>query len=55
MISQMGVQYGTYYHGEGKDWHRTKDSAIKQAEEMKQAKIKSMKKQLDKLENMKFE
>lgn len=54
MIKQVGVSYPTTYHGEGKEWHRTKESAIKKAKEMKEVKIKSVKKQLTKLENLKF-
>ena len=38
-----------------KDWHRTKESAIKKAEEMRQNKIVSLKKQIKKLEEMRFE
>lgn len=44
-----------YYHGEGKEWHRTKESAIKKAEEMRQKKIESLKKQIKKLEEMKID
>lgn len=47
--------YTQYYHGEGKDWHKTKEEAIKKAEKMKSRKIESLKKQLEKLENMKFD
>lgn len=44
-----------YLHGEGKDWHRSKESAVVKAEEMRIKKIKSLKKQIIKLEQMKFE
>ena len=44
-----------YFHGEGREWHRTKESAIQKAEEMRQKKIASLKKQIEKLEGMKFE
>lgn len=44
-----------YIHGEGKDWTRTKEAAVARAEEMKAKKIKSLKKQIKKLERMKFE
>ena len=40
--------------GEGKEWHRTKESAIQKAEEMRQKKIASLKKQIKKLEEMRF-
>ena len=45
----------SYYHGEGKDWHRTKEDAIKKAEKIRQKKIESLKKQIKKLEEMRFE
>lgn len=45
----------SYYHKEGNEWHRTKQSAISKAEEMRKKKIESLKKQIRKLENMKFE
>ena len=38
-----------------KEWYRTKESAIKKAEEMRQNKIASLKKQIEKLERMGFE
>ena len=44
-----------FYHGEGKDWCRTKEYAISRAEEMRKKKISSLKAQIEKLENMKFE
>ena len=44
-----------YFHGEGKEWHKTKESAIEKAEEMRQKKIESLKKQIKKLEEMRFE
>lgn len=37
-----------------KDWHRTESSAKFRAEEMRVKKIKSLKKQIDKLEKMRF-
>jgi len=46
--------FTSYFHGEGKEWHLTKESAIVRAEEMKLRKIESVKKQLNKLEKLKF-
>lgn len=54
-VREIGNSFPIYYHGEGKDWHRTKESAIKKAEEMRNKKIESLKKQIKKLEEMKFE
>lgn len=55
MIEIIGVPYADYYHGEGKEWHLTKESAIKKAEEMRINKIESLKKRIKKIENIKFE
>lgn len=50
-----GEKLGNFFHGEGDEWHRTKESAIKKAEEMRLKKIASLKNQIVKLEKMKFE
>ena len=44
----------TYYHGEGKKWHRTKEGALAKAEAMRVAKIASLRKQITKLQEMTF-
>ena len=54
MIKCVG-EWGAFYHGEGKEWHKTKEEAIVKAEEMRLKKIESLKKQIDKLTKMKFE
>lgn len=41
-------------HGEGKEWHRTPESALARAEEMRAAKIASLRKSIAKLEKMTF-
>lgn len=46
--------YPQYYYGEGKEWHRSKDAAIARANTMRAAKIKSVKKQLERLEALEF-
>lgn len=47
--------FNSYCHGEGKEWNKDKESAIKRADEMKKKKISSLKKQIEKLKNMKFD
>jgi hypothetical protein len=42
------------YHGEGRDWHRTREAAVKRANAMRVKKIASLKKQIDKLEAQAF-
>lgn len=54
-VRETENSFPVYYHGEGKEWHRTKESAIKRAEEMRQKKITRLKKQIEKLEGMRFE
>jgi hypothetical protein len=44
-----------YVYGEGVDWHTTRESAVKRAEQMRQKKIASLRKHLAKLEAMRFE
>lgn len=43
-----------YALGEGKQWHRTIESARSRAEEMRLKKIKSLKKSIARLESLKF-
>ena len=55
MISYGNVGYGSQYaHGEGKDWHRTPESALARAEEMRKAKIASLRKSIAKMEAITF-
>lgn len=46
--------YQQYAHGEGRDWHRTREAAVKRAEEMRAAKLKSIAKQIKLLEALTF-
>jgi hypothetical protein len=43
-----------YFHWEGTEWHKTIESAKYTAERMRLAKIASLKKQIKKLETLKF-
>lgn len=54
MVEVRG-EYTGYYHGEGKNWHRTKEGAIKRAEDMRVMKIVSLKRSIAKLEALKFQ
>lgn len=53
-ISQKFASLPILYHGEGKEWCRTKEEAVHVAEEMRQKKIASLEKQIEKLKKMKF-
>lgn len=44
-----------YYHGEGRNWHRTREAAVTRANRILEMRLKSIKKQLSKLESMKFQ
>lgn len=70
LIEQEGEEYGKvgsstvrvgllprqeYLHGEGKEWHRTRESALARAEVMRQAKIVSLRNQLARLEALRFD
>lgn len=46
--------YVEHFHGEGKDWHRTKESAVARAESMRIKKIASLKKSLSAFEKLRF-
>lgn len=55
MIKQINEGRTSYYHDEGREWHRTKDEAIKKANEMREKKLASLKKQIVKLESLSFD
>lgn len=51
-----GSGYGRqHYHGDGSQWHRTYESAVKKAKAMQAAKIKSLEKQIAKIKALSFE
>lgn len=54
MIEDTDRSHGpfNYYHGEGRDWHRTEEAALARAEQMRQDKLVSLRKQITKLERM---
>ena len=53
MIRVMNTKYSTFYYG--KDWHRIPEAALTRAEEMRTAKLASLRKQIAKLEALKFD
>jgi hypothetical protein len=54
LYKKSGESWPQYFHGEGKEWHRTHEAALKKADEMRQAKIKSLQKQIAKLQGVEF-
>lgn len=63
LIEQEGEEVGDsmvrvgsiYLHGEGKEWHRTREAAAARAEVMRKAKITSLRKTLARLEALRFD
>ena len=47
--------YPMHLHGEGKEWHRTKEGAIERAEELRIKKLKSLDKQVKKISALVFD
>ena len=54
VVCKYANSFPEYFHGEGKEWHRTRDSAVRKAEEMRTRKIAALKRQLSKLEKLSF-
>lgn len=55
-IQEIEVEQSCFYlYGQGKEWHKTKESAIARAEEMRIKKLKALDKQMKKISAMKFE
>lgn len=54
MVKVLGtIQY--YLHGEGRDCHRTREGAVARAEKMRKDKIARLRKQIERLEKLRFE
>jgi len=54
MIQKVGGAYSDYYHGEGREWHRTEAAAKEHANKMVRDKIASLKKSIAKFEKLVF-
>ena len=50
-----GAAFDQYAHGEGKDWHRDEASALRRAEQMRIAKIRSHQKAIKRLQELSFQ
>lgn len=51
-VPRSEKSFAAYYHKP--DWHETKEEAIAQAEKMREAKVKSLERQLAKIQAMQF-
>lgn len=49
-----GKAWNDSFRGEGKNWCRTREEAVKRADAMRLKRIEDLKKQIAKLEKMKF-
>lgn len=54
VAKDMEAPVPTYYHIQGRDWHRTREGAVARAEQMRLKKIASLRKQIAKLEALRF-
>jgi len=54
MISVKSLGPYANFHGEGKEWHRTREAAVLRANVMRTAKIVNLTKQIKKLEATAF-
>jgi len=54
MLSYKRLGRTEYVHGEGRDWHRSEESALKRAEAMRISKIQSHQKSIVKLQQLTF-
>jgi hypothetical protein len=55
MAVDYSGSYPQYFHKEGRDWHRTRESAVKRAEAMRKAKVASLQKSLAVMKAMRFD
>jgi len=53
-IRKIGSGCDMHLHGEGKDWHRSLESAITRANEIKIKKLQSLDKQIKKISDIEF-
>lgn len=54
MILVKSIGQLAYFHGEGKEWHRTQESAIARAQQMREKAIAIHQKAIEKLQKMRF-
>jgi hypothetical protein len=54
MISVPSLGPFSTFHGEGREWHRTKETAIARAAALRDRKITALKKKIEELQRLKF-
>lgn len=55
MVREKKDSFARYFHGEGREWHRTRESALARCEVMRKAKLKAIDKQRKRIESLRFE
>lgn len=55
MIVEKVANWARYFHREGRDWHRTRESALARCEVMRKAKLVALEKQRKKIEALRFD
>lgn len=55
LIEHKTLGRGKLFHTEGREWHRTFQSALARCEEMREAKLKSLENQAAKIRKLDFE
>ncbi len=52
LVRDTTKQYANYYHD--REWHRTREEAVRHAEKMRKKKIASLKKSIEKIKKLDF-
>lgn len=55
IVVKNELGWNQYFHGEGNEWHRTRESAVAKAEAMRLAKINSLRRSIAKMEKLTFD
>ena len=53
MVRTLGTGF-QHFHGEGVEWHRTREGAVERAHVVRENKIASLKRQIQKLDKLTF-
>jgi len=54
MVKCVDSTYPTYYHGEGKEWCKTREHAVECANKIRDKKIVTLKRNIEKLKKLTF-
>lgn len=54
-IPKTADSYAMHLHGEGKDWHKSKEAAVRRANVIRIKKLQSLDKQVEKISAIEFD